>query len=502
MSSVALAGAHLVTQEAQAQSRRAQWISTATSSSPAVAQAFAGLARAVVGSAYDLREPPADQAPTAAETIGGKLRNVSAQDLIFVGIDQPTLTALLRRDSRLLSALGLEPMNIGVSAAPFYLFARTEVADAMRQQSGVPRRIVYVDKIGTLQPADVAGLLDPLLRTKAVVVGPLDSPRELARRLVAGNADIVGIYDDDPSTFRSDFLAAYEELRPKGAAARLQALKLVVFPASDPDYRDGSFGLAQNDLTYAIVRYDDVAFNDAAAIVPADRADRVVALSKKSAPGPTSGGLLLLTNLKQRVRDDEYQRIRRLISHAHLAALFRADLAPVRCVEGSRAAYRAFLFNAHQADKTDVVKSLAVWSDLMLALTSAKKLEQAQIKDQVRLVEEMLAERQSFRVESAVDWENLAVRLSKGATLRQQFSDQHSTLFRKALENVRGALTSTGPVRRSALQEARATLIELIRKRVRPACTVGGSEGLYNMKEFDPFFYLGLIEAHLAMETA
>src|SRR5262245_53512385 len=226
-SATALAVVAALLEPVCAQPRRAYWI---VSGATPQAESFTAMVRAIVGSAFDVREPAADPAPTAGESVVRQLRSVGGQDLVFLSIDQPTLEDVLLRDSTIVSTLGLEPMNVGVSAAPFYLFAQAGMAESLRRQAGTARRILYVDKLGALQPADVAALLDPLLRTKSVVVGPLGSPQELARRLVSGSTDIVGIYDDDPSAFRNDFIRAYEDLRPKGEPARLQALKLVMFP--------------------------------------------------------------------------------------------------------------------------------------------------------------------------------------------------------------------------------------------------------------------------------
>jgi hypothetical protein len=486
------------------QTRRAYWISSAAGNTPQVTQVFTSLVRAIVGASYELREPVTDPAPTPIESTLRQLRSLSPQDLVFMGVDQAVLTEVLRRDDNVMSNLGLEPMNISVGAAPFYLFAQAGTVETFRRQATASRRILYVDKIGALQPADVAALLDPLLRTKAEVVGPLAGGRELARRLLSTNADradIVGIFDDDPSAFRSDFIAEYEALRPKGNPAQLQALRLMVFPAAEADFRDHPIGIAPNGLTYAMVRYDDLAFSDLAAITPTDTGDFMVALSRSARAGAAPNGLLLLTNLKRRAGIEEYQRVRRMISYAHLAALFRSDLAPVRCVGGSRTAYRLFLLNAYLADRRDLVKSLAVWSDLKLALATAAKDDQSQIQDQIDLVDTMLVRQQNFHVTNKDDWKSLASRLAMDAPLREQFSGQESTLYRQALDTIRLALSETGPSRLRRLQEARGKLVELIRKGVNPACTVGGSEGLFNAREFDPFFYLGLIEAHLAIEA-
>lgn len=513
------------------QARRAYWISAdAGPNRPSIlAQSFADVVRGVLSVPYQLQTVSVDPAGAEVETIERKIRSLSPQDLAFVSLDERTLNDLLRRDPSIFAASGLEPMNIGVSAAPFYLFAQAGMADEIRTQFGAQRRIAYVDRIGALQPADVEHLVEPLLRTTAVVVGPVGSPRDLARRLLERNADLVGIYDDEPSPFRNDFLAAYEEMRPKGEAARLQTLKMVVLPAADPDYRDG-LRLAQSDLIYAIVRYEDVAFNDATTIVPADTSDGIVAIARNRSPrADDAAAMVLLSNLKRLASDSEYQRVRRLVSHAHLAALVRADIAPTRCAGGSRTAYRAFLFAAHQGDRTDVVKSMALWSDLVLTLASAKKLEEPQLKDQMKLVEDMLAASQRLHVYNHAEWDQLAVCLARGATsgqqfsacfsttavpsvaastsasveatLRQQFSSQHSTLFGQALEQIRSAFSTAGPARQRVLQRARVSLVELIRKGLRPACIISGSEGR-NMREYDPFFYLGLIDAYLAIEPA
>ena len=481
----------------RAQTPRAYWIGPRAGA--ASAQPLATRVRSVVGATYELAEPATDPAPAAVESTLRQLRSVSPRDVVFLLIDQPALTDVLRREPGIISMLGLEPMNVGVSAAPFYLFAQAGTADSLRRQTGEPRRILYVDRLGMLQPADVAALLDPLLRTRAAVVGPLESPRELARRLVTGGTDIVGIYDDEPSTFRSEFITWYEELRPRGEPARLQALKMVVFPADDADYRDRSVGIAPNGLTYAIVRYDDVAFSDVPGVLPVDVDDRVVALSRGSPA--TNSNLLLLTNVKARVGEQEAQRIRRMLSYAHLAAVYRSDAGAVRCTAGSRTAYRLFLLNAYLADKRDVVKSLAIWSDLQLALTATKGVEQSQIRAQVDVVNAMLARQQNFHVENKDDWKTLAVKLSAGAPVREQFSGQDATLYRQAIDSIKLALSETGPSSRQRFQDARGKLVELIRKGVSPGCIVGGSEGLFNTREFDPFFYLGLIEAQLALDS-
>jgi len=138
---------------------------------------------------------------------------------------------------------------------------------------------------------------------------------------------------------------------------------------------------------------------------------------------------------------------------------------------------------------------------IKLALATAKGVGQAQIQDQVDLVDAMLVRQQNFHVASKDDWKSLASRLAVDAPLREQFSGQDSTLYRQALDTIRLALSETGPTRLRRLREARGKLVELIRKGVSPACTIGGSEGLFNAREFDPFFYLGLIEAHLAIEA-
>jgi hypothetical protein len=137
---------------------------------------------------------------------------------------------------------------------------------------------------------------------------------------------------------------------------------------------------------------------------------------------------------------------------------------------------------------------------LLASKVAATNADRTRLEDQLTMVDDMLVDEQQFHVNDKKAWEKLATNLSQGATLREQFSGQDSSLFSLALESLRTAFTATGPARLDSLRAARVRIIELIRKGVGPACTVGGSEGLFNQREFDPFFYLGLIDAYLALE--
>jgi hypothetical protein len=482
-----------------AQRRSAFWYTVAGAASSGSAQMFERLVAAIVSASYDV----AASGVVQAEALHEELRRRKPGELIVLAADSATVAELVRTDQswKTLPALGLEVLNVRAAAAPFYLFAQAGLADGLRTQSGAALRVVYVDRLGTLQPADVAGLLDPLLRTKSVVVGPLESPRELARRLLTNTADVVAVYDQDPSSFRDDFLAEYELIRPRGDAARLQAVRLVVFPTTEADYAADRLQVAANNLTYAIVRYDDLAFHDAKDLIPTNRADGLLAVSPPAATAGTEGGLLVLSNVRRVVGDPEVVRLRRLLSHAYVGALVRPEADVNRCGAAQRPIYRPYLLNAHLADRESLVKGLALWSDLQLTVGTARTADRALVEDQVRLVETMLSERLDFQVGNHDDWTSLAGKLSASASVREQFSGQEATLFRQAVDSIGSALASQGPDRRARLDSARAKLVELIRRGIRPACVKGGSEGLFDAREFDPFFYLGLIDAHLALES-
>jgi hypothetical protein len=475
-----------------AQPRQA-FLYTAGGSTP-TGQSFELLFAESLKTTYTLKGPvPIRTVPLHTE-LHVALQQHKKGELIFLTADRRTVVDLVRADEarKVLSDFGLEVVNPRLGAAPFYLFART--GEQLRGQTNPPLRVVYVDRIDGLKPPDVAGILDLILDARTTVTGPLASPRELARRLADDAADVVAIFDEDPSPFRSDFVLEYEQLNSLGT------IQLVVFPPSKDD--PGRLRTAQGDLMYAVMPYGEMAFNDARELVPPNATARMLALStvpQGAAPGRDAGPLVL-SNVRTIVGEQEFQRVWRLVSHAHLAALARTEAANSRCGDAPRPVYAPYLLNAHLTDRDNVVKGLALWSDLTLSLGSTAPANRSQIEAQVAVVENMLSQRHRFVVGSA-DWAALASRLGTDTPVREQFSGQVATLFRQAVSDARSALIEQGPNRRTRLTTARGKLVELIRRGLRPSCLKGSSEGLFNAVEFDPFFYLGLIDAHLALES-
>jgi hypothetical protein len=485
-----------------------------------VGQALGRLFRAPATISVD----PSDLARVLANRDGG--------DLLFIGGDARTLAGLMSgalarpcprpgtpepaRDTPCAERLGLEAVNIRLGVRPFYLFAQAQVAERLKSGRGTPVRVAYADRSGLLQPDDVGRLLEPLLRVKSTVLRPLNSPDVMAQ-LLLGPADtgvqLVGVFDEDPSPLLKDFLARYEDLRPRGEPGQLQALRLLLFPADDADYVPNWPRAAGGGLTYVLARYDDLelGFYRLSNALSGRRTDSVLTLSTRESAEEISDSLLLLSNVRVAGGAGDHERIRRLLSHAYLSALFKADMAAHRCTGGARPIYRSYLLNAHLGDRESIGKALAFWSHLVM--TAGADVSPAsggralrRLQDERTMVEDMLASRLQVEMRPGLPGERLAAMLAHGtpaASTREQFSGHYVTLFRQAVEDIRDGLQQpTAAGRTQRLTRARARLLELIRKGESPACIKGAAEGLFRARDFDPFFYLGLVDAYLTIDTS
>ena len=475
---------------AGAQRRQAVLYSAGASSAPG--QAFEQLFADGLRASYDLLIPP----QAGGDAVHAALQTRKKGELIFVVADRRAVTDMVRADQarRVLPELGLELLNPRLSASPLYLFARRGTLERLRQQPNPPIRVVFADGVDGLRPADVAGVLDPILRGRTAVTGPIASPRDLAGRLADDTVDVVAIFDTDPSPLRTDFVLEYEQVSSLGT------MQLVTFPTTEPDYGPGRLRAGQGDLVFGVASYAEIAFNDVKELVPANATAGLLTVSGSALAGaPPDPGPLVLSNVRTLAGAQEHQRVWRLVGVAHLAALARTEAESSRCGQAPRPQYSPYLLNAHLSDREDVVRGLALWSDLTLSAGLPGR-NAAEVRAQLEVVETMLSQRYQFVVR-APDWEELATRLGAGTSMRDQFSGQEATLFRQAVESIRSALLQSGTDRRQRLTAARGKLVELIRRGLRPSCLKGSSEGLFNAIEFDPFFYLGLVDAQLALET-
>jgi hypothetical protein len=490
-----------------AQPRQGTWFSLQSASPSSLRQQIERLVTDVLGQidgglSYSVGSPA-----TLAETLASR----APTDLTFVAGRAADIAEFVRTDRfQIVDRLKLEVVNARLGAAPFYLFTNGEKARNLRQPSTAPR-VLYASRAGALQPIDVQHLVSTALGIdrQPTVALPLNSPDELARRLFAdngaGGVDVVGIYDEDPSPFLHDFLRAYDlERASPGTRTGDQLVQMLVFPigtsAEDRNrLQTDRLQPFQGNMAFAFVRYDDLAIESLENVAPRQK-DRILAVSATRGENALES-LWVLSNVRITVGEQEYQRVRRLVSDAYFLGLMTNSDFHRRCETGQGAQYSAYLVDAQLADRENVAKALAFWSDLVLRSGAGRPSEAARITDQRVLFETVLRQRLNVQMNTNDGRADLVSRLrGRRPTVREQFSDADGSLFGKALEDIEAALRSTDrTVRTTQLAAGRAKLVALVEKGSGPACR-GKDLGLFG-RGLDPFFYLGLVDAYSALEN-
>jgi hypothetical protein len=447
--------------------------------------------------------------PGTSATLSNVLASRAPTDLTFIAGRADEIDTFVRNDRfQQVERLKLEVINARLGATPFYLFTNGAKASGLRQ-AGRPARVLYASRGRVLQAADVQRLIGRMLGTQPTVSAPLNSPDELARRLFAdpatGGVDVVGIYDAEPSPFLHDFLRAYDAERSAvGAPAGNQPLiQMLMFSTgtTEPDRDRLQVDRLQpvQGVSYALVRFDDMAIESLSNIGPAQK-DGILAVSSADTDA-AADALWVLSNVRSVSGVEAKQRLHRLLGDAYFAALMTSDGFQRRCESGYLGQYGAYLLDAQVGDRENVAKALAFWSDLVLRSTAGRPADLARLSDQRNLFETVLRERLNVQLNTKDGRESLVSRLRGGrATAREQFSDADGTLFQNAIQDIQAGLQSSDRgVRSKQLASGRAKLVALVEKGSGPACR-GKDLGLFG-RGLDPFFYLGLVDAYGALDA-
>lgn len=492
LTSLALLGVALAGARDSAQTRPSAWYAIDGPTPNEFTQRIQTLVTTVIRR----RNPDLLVTPGRREAIYRVLGSQNPNDLLFISGTAADVRSLVT-DDRLgvVAKLNLELLNVRMGATPLFLFTRSDQVQRIYDKAAPPVRVVYASRAGALQPTDVQGLLGRVLRN-AQVAPALNSPVELARRLLS-DANVAGIYDNDPSLFLREFLNAYETQR-KDAAAGVDT-QLVQVTASQGGTADaqGKLQPLEGNLAFAVVKFEDVAVENLPGVRPLVR-EPMLAVSPEPR-GAASNTLWVLSNVRRVAGPAEHLRVRQLLGNAYYAALFERQDFAARCEGAVELEYPPYLLDAHVGDPQNLPKGLALWSDLVLR--GGRATDAAVHRDQLTLVEVLLQERLKVQVATTAGRTAIAERLkAPGGTTRQQFSDADSTLFEQSVRELReGLAAKDATARKSRLNVARAMLLALIKKGDGPACTGGRDLGLFG-KGLDPYFYLGLVDAYLALE--
>jgi hypothetical protein len=229
----------------------------------------------------------------------------------------------------------------------------------------------------------------------------------------------------------------------------------------------------------------------------------------------TSDAPILLSNLRlvsgDAIGSPAVARIQQIVSYAYLNALL-SDPATDRCSGKPVPAFESYLLKSVLSDPVSLVKILSLWSNLEIFGRKTDAASQNGVNQRESLIVNMIngkldtlqlaattEENRSDRVK--VDYAKVARKISPSIprdSPRYDFSNQDGTKFERAADDVMGMVS--GKTTAANLTAAKATLVNLLLKRLEPGCTLPNG-GLFRAKGYDPFLYIGVIDSLTAVRS-
>jgi hypothetical protein len=440
-------------------------------------------------------------------------RPAGSRNVIIVLANRQTVADLARADARTpaLYQLGLDPVSPRSLGIPLYLFARVQTVDDIRRNPTVRRRVAVGVSNRTralLNQEDLSTLLEPILGSQPEIGRTTVDHNVLLNSLLDSTAsperaDLVAIYDEEPSLMLQAFLETYRVRQPAGFdALRVQ---MVLLPISGQPYTPELRRAGQAGATFTVVPDDKVRFSDLAFVLPKDGPDGLVALAPRRIPSSEGADVpVILSNIRTALGDStavrrEMVKLQQIVSYAYFASLL-TDSGATRCSAAPNPAFQQYLLQAFFADSQSLPKSLALWSNVEVTRAGpdpSRQLPENQLI--VRMVNDRL---KALQTQTApLDYRKVVDALAPKRTpvsVREQFSSDDAELFRKAAAQVRTVVENPS-TNAQPLTEARRGLLELLLKKKGPACELPGL-GLFGEKGYDPFFYLSVIDSLLSMQ--
>jgi len=451
------------------------------------------LLRDQVGQVLPLNAPE----PLATATAREQLRSIDAGQTVFVVADSTSLGELMASDGwRDLSQAGLELVNPRIWGRTLYVFARGGNLDPRSALKG------WVRWAGPAHPevrARAAAALRRLGYTNVTF-----ETMNVARRMVdgfdlggaAGGVDIVCIYDEEPSAFLDSFVSAI--LTP----ARL--LLLEPEPGDSPlSVRDG---LPSVTVPYEAQRFYVMQprVSVASSSQPGRPASVVITPPPDVVAANESRLPLILTNARRTgdlaaIEKSFGRRLDQIASQAYVRSLFEAGVS--RCNERdpvSAAQFKTVLLNAFFAERNDPYTVLALSAHLEYA--RRMRIAEPGEADPIAVLRRMLsADYKLTGTDSAalVRWLKQQTGQSN-SNMRARFAGYpDERIYKDAITAMRAAIGESRPVeRRQILAQARDRLVALAE--AAPVSTCGlttPDRGLWSAIDFEPFFFLAVIDA-------
>jgi hypothetical protein len=429
---------------------------------------------------------------------------------MFVITDAAFVSELVRTiGAPTLANRGLEIVTPRLWGRTMYVFARGGDLDPNARLQG------WVRWAGSEDP-------DVRLRARAVLrrlgfanveFTSMDFAPRMAQGLVGsanGGVDIVCIYDEEPSSFLVRFL---EGVRAGGQTVRL------LWKEQDP--AGAAFavseGIASLTVPYETQRFYHLPSNVTPPTTEGGRVPAVV-LTPPITPAPPMANApppfrmpLVFTNARatgdlaavEKLLD---RRLSQFVNHAYLRALFETGMSrcdPRDAVSADH--FKTVLLSAFLSDRDDPYTVLGLLEHLDVS-RNLPRPERNNPYSPVSVFEQILRDDYkltSTTAESLAAWLRTHAVNSQPITktdLRARFANYpDDRIYSTAIESLRAAVADPRiQQRRQLLEQTRETLVALAEVKRSSGCgTPDIQRGLWTGGEFEPYFYLAVIDATL-----
>src|SRR5688572_12912471 len=470
-----------------------RWIASPATAPDAVRGRMTDLLRDHVGRVLPLN-PPESLTTAAARDA---LRIADPSQTLFLVTDSPGMNDLMATNGwRDMSRVGLELVNPRIWGRTLYVFARGDL-DPRAPLKG------WVRWAGPASP-EVRNRAAAVLRRLGyanVTFETMNVSRRMADGLVlggaAGGVDIVSIYDEEPSAFLDSFV------RTVKTDVRLLLL--------EPDVNQLS---VENGVPAATVPYSAQHFYvwpktfSPSATTPTSSV--VVTPPAADAPANEARLPLFLTNARKTgalavIEKTWKVGLDRVVSQAYLRALFESGVS--RCNERdpvSAAQFKTVLLSAFFSGRDDPYAVLALSAHLEYA-RRMREVEPGEA-DPVAVLRQMLSVEQQLQgtdQAALVKWLKQKIG-EREPNLRARFAGYpDERIYSDAIAAMRAAVSEPRPAeRRQWLTQAHDRLVALAE--AAPVSTCGlptPDRGLWSSIDFEPYFFLAVIDAMNRAET-
>ncbi len=453
-----------------------------------------GLIRDHIGRVLPL-SPPESLTIAAAKDA---LRSADSSQTLFLVTDSAGLNDLMAANGwRDMARVGLELVNPRIWGRTLYVFVRGGTQDPRAPLKGWVRW---------------AGPASPEVRNRAAAVvrrlgytNVTFETMNVARRMAdgldlggnAGGVDIVCIYDEEPSAFLDSFA------RTVKTGVRLLLL--------EPDANQLS---ADDGVPAATVPYEAQRFyvwpNTVSPSATTPTSSVVVTPPTTDAPVNEARLPLFLTNARKTGALGVIEKtwkvgLNRVVSRAYLRALFESGVS--RCNERdpvSAAQFKTVLLSSFFAGRDDPYAVVALTAHLEYA--RRMRVVEPGEADPVAVLRQLLAAEQKLQgtdQAALVRWLKLKIG-QRESNLRAQFAGYpDERIYKDAIAAMRAAVNESRPEeRRLRLTQAHDRLVALAE--AAPVSTCGlttPDRGLWSAIDFEPYFFLAVIDAMNSAET-